>query len=70
MIAVVGHNLLPGMQGSGMSTTLSLNWMVLLHRMVTSVPQEKNRKSVLVSCLDGSNFLADIGSRWDFRNRP
>ena len=45
--ASVGHNLLWGKHGKGISTTRSLNCIVLLQRMVTSVPRRKNVKSAL-----------------------
>ena len=70
LVAVTGQSLLRGIQGMGISTSLSRNWIVLLHRIVISIPHEYTLKSALVSCLLGSNLLADKGNKCDFRNIP
>ena len=51
------------------STTRSRNWIVLLQRIVTSVPQWNNLKSVL-SCLEGLKSVAFVGSKCNFQKKP
>ena len=70
VMAVVGQSMEPGMEGRGILTTLSRNWIVLLHQTETSMPHEKIWKSALISCLEGLNWLAAVGKRCDLQNMP
>lgn len=70
VMARFGYNLLQGIGGKGISKTHSRNWMAFLQWMVTKISQQKNQKSSLLSCLDGSNWVQDRGSKWDFQYMP
>ena len=58
------------MYGKGMETTLSLNWIVLLHLTLRSAPHEQNWKELLVNCKSGLNLAVEVGRRCDNLNRP
>ena len=58
------------MYGKGMETTLSLNWIVLLHLTSSSAPHEQNWIELSVNWESGLNLAAEVGKRCDFLNRP
>ena len=65
-MAAFGHDGERGMRESGISTTRSRNWMVLLQRLVMRTPQGKTLKSALVGCLRGSKEVGDTGKKVGF----
>ena len=69
-IADVGQTEEPGMSGRGISTTLSRNWIVLLHLIVISVTQGHIVKLPLVNCFLELNRWGAVGSKWDLQNMP
>ena len=62
-IADMGQTEEPGMSGRGISTTLSRNWIVLLHLIVISVTQGHIVKLPLVNCFLELNRWGAVGSK-------